>query len=148
MKKLFFFLFSILIVSCSTGDDKDSLPYIDTSKFIKESSIVFPEKTNSLEIFSTLNEYYGNNQGEYYINGTYKHKETAVLNGQLYENTLTKNIIKIKIYKSTTPASNLFCTDFYFDDDMILKFCYQWQYHNTNVWNNDILDGEIILTNS
>lgn len=151
MKKFclyFFICFSCLFfLGCETGDSPNSLPYVETEKFKTETGFIFPLATSALEIYKTLSNYYGE-ETTISISGTYAHTETATLNGQLYTNTKTKNIVKIKLYKTDTEASHSFHADFIFDDNSSLKFYYQWQYHNTNAWNNNKSDGIIKLANS
>ena len=149
MKKLFFLFFlSFLLAfaSCDLDDEdsSDSLPCTDSSQFIKSDSIMFPVGTTALEIYNCLIELKG--LGDFPINGTYSHTETAVLNGKEYTDTIEKKIIQVKIYKSDTEISHLFHCDFITDSDEKLPFYYQWQYHNTNAWHNNKTEGEIMIS--
>lgn len=151
MKKILALLFSVMclcICSCDPdkGDDSDSLPPTDCSVFHKNNQLVFPEGTSALELYNCLVSEMG--VGEHSINGIYTYTESAVLNGVNHSETVKKNINAVKIYKSNTEASNLFHVDFITDDadtNKKLQFYYQWQHCNTNVWNNNKSDGEIII---
>ena len=149
MKKIMLAIFSVFLIglmSCDndSGDDANSIPYTDSSQFIKSDSIIFPVGTTALEIYNCLLELKG--LGDFPINGTYTHTETAVLNGQKYTNAIEKKIIQMKIYKSDTEISHLFHCDFITDSDEKLPFYYQWQYHNTNAWHNNKTEGEIVIS--
>lgn len=135
---------SVLFLSCDTIDSPNSLPYVETEKFKTETGFIFPEETTALEFYKTLEKKYG--QGRHSVTGTYIHTESAVLNGKTYSDTITKDIKSINIYKSDTEISHLFHIDFLFENGTCLKFYYQWQYHNTNVWHNNKSDGEITIS--
>lgn len=147
MRKIVLVLLAALMLGgCSdNGDDKDSLPYTDTTVFEKNGGFYFPEKTSALELFSALYKKYG--EGTFNISGLYIKTETAVLNGNEYKDVQRKEITELNIYKSESEAhSHQFHADLSCSDGTKLNFCYAWQYHNYNVWNNNKSDGEIIIT--
>lgn len=146
MKKIVsVFIFICLLFSCSDGGDAaDSLPSVKTSDFRTDGGYTFPVQTSALQMYATLSEDY--EIGEYVINATYTKTENAVLNGKPYSDTITKQITKMKIYKSDTEASHLFHVDFICADESVIAFYYQWQYSNTNAWHNNKSDGEIKIS--
>lgn len=150
MKKIILFIFSFFIYvfsGCNSsydGDARNSIPYTDSSSFVSTSKISFPKNTDALHIYNCLLEKFG--EGNHLVTAVYSRTETVTLNGTSYSNTITKNIVSIKIYKERTPASNKFIVDFVTDTSNILRYFYQWQYHNTNAWNNNKTDGTIIIS--
>lgn len=140
------FIFMVLIGSimgCNDVSNSDTLPTTDAKKFITDNKITFPENTTALEIYNCMSNKYGT--GEHTITGNYSHTESTKLNGKSYSDTITKNIIKVSIYKSKTETTNSFSVDFITDNDEKISFCYTWQYSNTNAWNNNKSNGIITI---
>ena len=87
------------------------------------SSLSFSKDTTALKLYNCFIRFYS--EGTYTITGTYKRTETAKLNGTVYTNTITKNIVTIKIYKSKTEISNLFHVDFITDNNETMNNYYE-----------------------
>ena len=150
MKKLFLLLLPLLFISCNfdTHDDVETFPIVDYSSLVKDDKYVIPSGTEALTIFNCFYTQYG--YGEFNIEGTYTHTESAYLNNVLYEDTITKTLKKIiisNIVIENTSGSHIsgFYITFITDKNEILEYCYQWQYHNTNSWKNTKTDGTIII---
>lgn len=149
MKKLLFsaiLLMSSLVFSAcilNDGDDRNSFTQVATDKFVKATEYSFPKDTTALELYNCFIRFYS--EGTYTITGTYKRTETAKLNGTVYTNTITKNIVTVKIYKSKTEISNLFHVDFITDNNETMSNYYEWQHKRNNVWHNNKIDGDIII---
>ncbi len=139
-------LFFFFGCNFNDADEPYSLPPTDNSKYITSAGFSFLRNTKALEIYNCLSSAYG--EGEHECNGTYSKTEKAVLNGTPYSDTLEKTIYKINIHKSETETTYKFFVDFIMTDNSVISLCYQWQYHNTNSWENTVLDGDIVLTDS
>ena len=140
------FLMSSLIFSAcifNDGDDRDSFTQVETDKFVKATEYSFPKDTTALELYNCFIRFYS--EGTYTVTGTYTHTETVTLNGNLYTDTITKNIVTVKIYKSKTEISNLFHVDFITDTNETISNYYEWQHHRDNVWHNNKIDGDIVI---
>ena len=141
------FMISLALTACKLdeGDDRDSFTKVDVSKFIKsDNNYVFPKETTALELYNTF-MFRDAEKTEYNVTGTYKKTETVTLFGK-HTVEETKNITKVNIYRSKTEASNRFHVDFIADTGEKFSYCYSWQYHLSNVWNNNKTDGEISIT--
>ena len=147
MKKYFILLFIFLISSCSLfdykGDPDGSFITVDYENYINGNTITFPKNTDALHIFNCLYNTFG--YGSFSCNGTYSHTESAKLNGKLFTDTITKNITKFEISHDTDVDKNTFTICFTTDKNEILTYIYKWQFHNSNIWENTILDGEFII---
>ncbi|MGI5069530.1 hypothetical protein HRO26_00005 [Treponema pectinovorum] len=145
--------FTVVIFVCTVagcnlsnydGDDRNSIPKTDNSSFVSTTKIIFPKDTDALHIYNCLFEKYG--EGTHSVTAVYSRTVTATLNGTAYSNTITKNIVQIKISKEISPPTSKFIVDFITDTNEVLRFFYEWQYHNTNEWNNNKTDGSITIT--
>lgn len=146
---LFLILVLFLFVGCNlfsnNPDDPNTFLEVDYSSFVKSNSYVFPPKTDSVSIFNCMYSEYG--YGDFNITGVYSHTETATLNGKEYSDTITKNIIEMKIFSkiNNNPTTSDFCVEFITDNGENLRFLYRWQFKKNGYWNNDILDGTITI---
>jgi lipoprotein len=149
MRKIIFLIAflvpSVVFSACmfDDGDDRDSFTQVETDKFITATKYSFPKDTTALELYNCFIRFHS--EGTYTVTGTYKRTETATLNGNLYTDTITKNIVTVKIYKSKTEISNLFHVDFITDNNETISNYYEWQHHRDNVWHNNKIDGDIVI---
>lgn len=149
MKKFLFLLIPFLFLSCTNNisDDPDSLPYVDISKYKSADSLVFPKGTYALDVYTCLLNKYG--EGDFDINATYTYTETAILNGNVYTDTLIKNITSVTISRidSAPTIENLrTCTaEFHTDKNESIILIYKWYRYCDNSWENTILNGEIFI---
>ena len=153
MKKILLLLFVAgLFFGCKFNevpDDIYSFPLVNYSFMKNEAGFMIPENTTALQIFNCFYNEFG--YGTFEINGIYSHTEVSTLNGNTYSDTINKNLIRLEVYNeinSNTPKEHIssFGVRFFTDKSEIINFTYQWQYHNTNVWNNNKLDGKIVIT--
>ena len=141
-------LFVMLLIGCSSNsaDDVETFPVVTTDSFIQEDKITIPEGTDALHIFNCFYSIYG--YGEFDIRGDFSHTETALLNGRKYTDTVSKTLIKIKIWhevdsnKREEHISSFYVT-FFTDNGESIEYRYQWQYHNINAWKNNHSNGII-----
>lgn len=148
MKRLIF-LFPLLIIfsSCSffsnNPDDSKDYVRVEYSNYVKENYYEFPEKTDSITLYNCFINEYG--YGEKNLTGVFSHTETAVLNGHLYSDTITKNIVKFNMYTiiDTGLPSTSYYIEFTTDSGEKLTYVYQWQFKKTNIWKNDLLKGSL-----
>ena len=172
MKKIIYVILALSLFSCISCsmdkvDDINSIPAVDTSKYTKNpTEFKFPIGTEALDIYTVLYNKFGDN--EVAVNGTYKTSYTYKFDDEAPVTVpKTYNIVKIKLYRKHNEASNEFhvymVTDSYYvervkdsngnyiykktDKLITFDYCYQWQLHNTNVWNNNKCNGEIIIKN-
>ena len=144
MRKLICILlpFLFLCFSCSqdTPDEGGTFPTKDYSSLIKENTYVIPASVDAITVFNLFYNKYG--YGDFNITGNAIHTETAILNGQKIENSITCNILKIKVYciDNSTKGfhGSAFYTDFYNDKNEVLSYCYEWNYRNTHGLNKKV----------
>lgn len=165
-RKIIYLILTLSIIGLSackmdSGDDLNSLPTVDVSKYYKENSteVNFPKGTNALDIYTCLYNIFGDK--EINVKGTYTISDSHTYP---YEAPTTKtkelNIVKIKLTRQHDEVSNSFNvymeTDYYpmvYDDKakkwvtsekvVTFNYCYEWQYHNTNAWQNNKCEGKI-----
>lgn len=138
-------LSSVMVAACklNDSDDRNSFTKVDVSRFIKGNKYVFPKGTSALELYNTFISKH--TEGEYTVTGTYTITETAILLGKVHKEEITKNIQKVKIYRSKTELSNCFHVDFITNENKVLENYYSWQHHLSNVWHNNEIDGDITI---
>ena len=142
MKKIFFLIFTFFtftFFSCNDiPDNTDSFPVVDYSELIQQDSYKISPSTTAITVFNLFYNVFG--YGEHTINGTAVHTESADLIGITHTETISCNITKVKIYHidNSTKGSTVstFYVDFINSDNEVLSYCYQWQYKNTNAWEN------------
>lgn len=125
--------FSIISCTNESPDVSNTFPSIDYSNSVNQSSLEIFKTSTALEVLNLLyNEY--NGFGEYEITGT----------GQRSENSeqIIYNLKKIRIYnvpKSKSSHIGEFYIDFINEKNETLTYCYKWQYHYDNIWENSII---------
>lgn len=135
---LIMLLMSYFIISCSdVADDVNSFPTVNYAELVQDDSYKISSSTDALTVFNLCYNSFG--YGEFNISGTATHTESANLIGPHTE-TISCSITKVKIYHidNSTKGSTVstFYVDFINSDNEVLSYCYQWQYKNTNAWEN------------
>ena len=137
-----------VFVSCDDRDDADSFPVVDYTSLKSSDGYRIPKGTDALHVLNCFYSEFG--YGDFEVSGKYEKTETAVLNGKEYSDTLSKDIIGIKVWHvdNSTKGNRVssFFVEFITTDDEPILLRYKWQYNNTNAWYNDKTDGEITLS--
>ena len=145
---LLFLLVLFVFVSCDDRDDADSFPVVDYTSLKSSDGYRIPKGTDALHILNCFYSEFG--YGDFEVSGKYEKTETAVLNGKEYSDTLSKDIIGIKVWHvdNSTKGNRVssFFVEFITTDDEPILLHYKWQYNDTNAWYNDKTDGEIVLS--
>lgn len=144
-KKLIFFFLSFIIFGCSSPDNSNSLPSVDTLKYLNGNGFYFKSGTCALDIFSTLYSKYG--EGEHLLNADSKiiTIQTAQFFGVPRTEKKEEILKAIYLEKSHNNVSNKFIVKFIKQDNSELLYYYEWQYYNNNVWHNDIIKSDIYI---
>lgn len=146
---MLFLVLSLFLFACNLDnpDDADSFPVVDYTSLKDNNGYKIAKGTDALHILNCFYSEFG--YGEFELKGKYEKTESAVLNGKEYIDIFSKDIIKMKIWHvdNSTQGERIssFFVQFTTTDDESLLLCYEWQYHNTNAWRNDKVDGEITL---
>ena len=144
MKKIFIifiFLFTsfFCFTSCSDiADDTNSFPTADYSNLVYSDCFKIDSSADALTVFNLFYDTFG--YGDFDINGTASHSENATLIGVNHSETISCNIKNVKISHIDKSTQGMTVSSFYVDftneNDEVLTYCYEWQYHNTNAWKN------------
>ena len=131
------FLLIFTFISCrEPSDNVNTFPLIDYSMLVHSDGYRIDTSVDALTVFNLFYDKYG--YGEFTINGTAKHSESALLINILHTEEISCSIKKVKIYHTSDEGlpSGSFYVDFYNESGEILSYCYQWQYNHSNVWKN------------
>lgn len=138
MKKYWLLFILFLFFSCNmdVADDTDTFPNADYSSLIKNDMYKIGADVNALTVFNLFYDKYG--YGDFGISGIAFHSENATLIGVAHSETVSCNINHVKVYHIDESTAGMtvssFYVDFTNDNNEVLSYCYKWQYHNTNAW--------------
>lgn len=140
MKKLFlyFFLISCLYISCDSysKDKLDSFPSADYSTLIKNDKYEITETSSPLQVFNLFYNEFG--YGEHVVTGSATHAEMLIpVDSEQYKKPVTDiKLIKIINIQDPKAHTSSFSISFINTNEEVLSYCYKWQYHTTNIWEN------------
>jgi len=147
MKKL---LLAIGIVCLFMGCDNltTDLPNTDTSIYITGNAVTFPKGTKAVDIYNTVLSIYPDNEYHDITNGEWKYIKTDKdKDGLVTQTWQSVTFTKIKHTHSKHESGvNTHKVYLYTSDINIKEIIYEWQRQTTNVWKNDILEGDTTFT--
>lgn len=131
-------LLCFIFISCEQPNT--IIPFTDIEEFKNENGFIFPVQTKAMDILNCLNTLEDTSN----ISGSYTKTETATLNGKLYSDTIVYRIDAAEITYSR--QSDVHTYQVIFTGDKRLVYTYKWQRDVSNVWENTVLDGEIVIS--
>jgi hypothetical protein len=145
MKRFFVLLPVLMIIGCEnlTTD----LPKTNVPLYQVPGGYKFSKNTPSVDIYNCLINRGINFDKETPITGTYAITQSATLNGKPYTDTKTRNVLSVSIkHIKLDPEINDHIVIFTFNDNSKLEIHFKWQRQTTNVWQNDKIEGELLIT--
>jgi hypothetical protein len=126
------------------------LPTTNTNQFIDKPTqgmVTFPKGTKAIDIYNTVVALYPDNGWHDVTNGSRKYIKTTYPNGLVNQSWESITFTKIKhVHTSTDPEINIHTVYLYSSDSDIKEIIFKWQRQTTNVWQNDMIEGEITFT--
>ena len=121
------------------------LPETDTSIYVTGNMVTFPKGTKGIDIYNTVSTIFHDNEYHDIANGEWKYIITEKDNdGFITQTWQSASFTKIKHTHSRHESGvNTHKVYLYFSEANIREFVFEWQRQTTNVWKNDILEGEI-----
>ncbi|AEF85353.1 putative lipoprotein [Treponema primitia ZAS-2] len=145
MKWLLALLPVLMILGCESL--VTDLPKTDIPLYQISGGYKFPENTPTIDIYNCLVGHGLNFGTEISATGTYAITRSSKLNGNLYTDTKTRNVLSVSIkHLELDPDINDHIAIFTFDDNSKLEIHFKWQRQTTNVWQNDKIEGKLTIT--
>jgi len=147
MKKLIFAI-SIILLFARCDNLTTDLPNTDTNMFITGNTVTFPKGTKAVDIYNTVSSIYPDNEYHNITNGEWKYIQTNQdENGLITQAWQSVSFSKIKhTYSKHESGVNTYKVYLYTNDTYIKEIVYEWQRQTTNVWKNDIIEGDVTFT--
>lgn len=147
MKRLFLAL-GIVSMFMACENLTTDLPETDTSVYVTGNMVAFPKGTKAIDIYNTVSTIFPDNEYHDIANGEWKYIITEKDNDGLITQTWqSTSFAKIKHTHTTHESGvNTHKVYLYFSDTNIKEIVFEWQRQTTNVWKNDIIEGDIKFT--
>jgi len=148
MKRLLFISSIAFLFINSCENLNTNLPETDTSIYISGNEVTFPRGTKAIDIYNTVSTIFNDYEYHDITNGEWQYIYTVVdTDGLISQTWQSVSFFKIKYTYSTYESDvNTHKVYFYASDTNIKLLVFEWQRQTTNVWKNDVIDGEIKFT--
>jgi hypothetical protein len=134
----------LIVFSCE--NPITNLPETDIHQYISGNIISFPKGTKAIDIYNTVKSLYPDN--EYHdVIGNWKYIKTANSDDLINQTWETVSFTKIKHTHITHESGvNTHTVYLYSNDSSIKNIIFEWQRQTTNIWKNNILEGDVTFT--
>jgi hypothetical protein len=126
------------------------LPTTNKGQFVDKptsGTVTFSKGTKAINIYNTIVSLYSDNEWHDVPDGNWKRiKTTTDADGLVSQSWESITFTKIKhTHTSTDPDVNTHTVYLYSSDSNIKEIVFKWQRQTTNVWQNDVIEGDIVF---
>jgi len=124
------------------------LPKTDTNAYITGNIVTFPKGTKAIDIYNTVSTIFPDNEYHNIVNGEWKYIKTEKDSDGLITQSWQSDVFtKIKHTHSKHESGvNTHKVYLYTSKTNIRELVFEWQRQTTNVWKNDVTEGDITFT--
>jgi hypothetical protein len=162
MKKIAVCLILFFLL-CSCENLVTDLPTTDTNRFIDKftSTVTFPKGTKAIDIYNTVVSLYPDNEWHGVTSASWKYVKSTTTTMTSKGPVTTENYGYVSFsrirYAHTSTDSEVNTHTIYLDsiypadypfshNTNIREIVFKWQRQITNIWQNDVIEGDIVFT--
>lgn len=122
------------------------LPETDVTQYISGNVVTFPKGTKAIDIYNSIVSLYNGNEYHDVQNASWKYIKTTTSNGLTNQAWEPVVFSKIKHTHIKSDEINTHTVYLWTNDSSVKEIVFKWQRQTTNIWQNDIIDGDIVFT--
>jgi hypothetical protein len=145
MTKILASLLVFVILTFSTCKNLvTDLPETDVTQYISGNAVVFPQGTKAIDAYNTIVSLYDDNEYHNVTNSSWKYIKTTNVGGLTNQTWETVSFSKIKhTHTKSDSGVNTHTVHLWASDSSVKEIVFKWQRQTTNIWENDIVEGDI-----
>jgi hypothetical protein len=146
MRRTFILLFlAFVLFSCKNL--VTDLPITETTNYIFGNTVTFPRGTKAIDIYNTVVSIYGDNEYNDITDGIWKRIKITTVDGLPRQEWEMITFNKIRHTHSKHESGVNTYTVYLYEDNVCTKeIVFEWQRQTTNVWKNEVIEGDVTFT--